>query len=52
MAQVHGTLLVILYVNDTCSASKVFDCIIFADKFLIIRFSDYDIHDIYGIINV
>ena len=43
--------MVILYINDICNVSKVFDCILFDDdtKFFC---SDNDINDLCGIINV
>ena len=48
---VLGPLLFILYINDICSASKVFDCILFADDKNLFR-SDNNINDLCGIINV
>ena len=48
---VLGPLLFILYINDICNVSKVFDCILFADDTNLFC-SDNDINDLCGIINV
>ena len=48
---VLGHLLFILYINDICNVSKVFDCILFADDTNLFC-SDNDINDLCGIINV
>ena len=47
---VLGPLLFILYINDICNISKVFDCILFADDTNLFC-SDNDINDLCGIIN-
>ena len=48
---VLGPLLFILYINDICNASRVFDCILFADNINLFC-SDNDINYLCGIINV
>ena len=48
---VLGSLLFILYINDICNVSKVFDCILFANDTNLFC-SDNDINDLCGIINV
>ena len=48
---VLGPLLFILYINDICNASKVFDCILFTDNTNLFC-SAYDMNDLCGIINV
>ena len=48
---VLGPLLFILYINDICNVSKVFDCILFADNTNKIC-SDNDINNLCDIINV
>ena len=48
---VLGPLLFILYINDICNISKVFDSILFADDTNLFC-SDNDINDLCGIINV
>ena len=48
---VLGPLLFILYINDICNASKVFDCILFAEDTNLCC-SDNDINDLCEIINV
>ena len=48
---VLGPLLFILYINDICNVSKVFDCILIADDTDLFC-SDNDINDLCGIINV
>ena len=48
---VLGPLLFILYINDICNVSKVFDCILGADDTNLFS-SDNDINDLCGIINV
>ena len=48
---VLGPLLFILYINNICNASRVFDCILFADGTNLFC-SAYDINDLCRIINV
>ena len=48
---VLGPLLFILYINDICNVSKVFDCILFADDTNLLC-SDNDINDLCEIINL
>ena len=47
---VLGPLLFILYINDICNVSKVFDCILFADDTNLFC-SDNNINDLCGMLN-
>ena len=44
-------LLFILYINDMCNASKVFDCILFTNDINLFYFT-YDINDLCRIFTV